>query len=87
MAMNIFVFFVLTVCFSIVFQLILLIFFKKDEVRYSDIFYNIPLKYGISWWARNPHVYFKENVAKFVNIPAYIFVMSFIILLFCGILR
>jgi len=69
---------------SVLLYFVLLIFFKKDDVKFRDIFVTIPTKHGITWWTRKSEVYYKESVLKFVHIPLYMLLISWIFLIFGG---
>lgn len=74
-------FLIIIMTIAIIMELTFIIFFKRKDVSIWDSFFSIPQKYGYYWRARNPILYYRQSILKYLNIPLYILCIAFLMLL------
>lgn len=66
----------------IVFNILVLVAFKRKDVSVLDGLFKFYFKHGFLWFYRNPELYFKDKYAKLVRLTGIIGLITFL-MIFC----
>ena len=70
----------------IMFNAVVLIVFRRENVSVLDGLFKFYFKHGFFWFYRNPELYFKDRYAKLVRLTGIIGLATFLIILCLGFL-